>query len=121
MCSWNVSGCGFKLYMPMKPMKYELKILCLTDAENNYFYNWSIYCEKNADEVHLSEEEKRYSKPTHVVLCLSMPFLILIEMLPLTIGSALSNQWTFSLRKDWHLLKQKKVKFQKIFFSARMK
>lgn len=66
--------CRFKMYMPMKPVKYGLKILCLTDARNNYFYNGYIYCGKNTDGMHLSEEEKRYSKPTQAVLRLSKPF-----------------------------------------------
>lgn len=39
--------CRFKMYMPSKPCKYGLKILCMTDARNHYFFsNGYIYCGK---------------------------------------------------------------------------
>ncbi|KAG5877610.1 hypothetical protein JTB14_010297 [Gonioctena quinquepunctata] len=31
--------CSFKMYFPKKPAEYGLKVMALTDAENNYFYN----------------------------------------------------------------------------------
>lgn len=67
---------GFKLYIPMKPMKYKLYILCLTDVGKNYFYNGDIYCLKTADGMHLSEEEIRYSMSTQIVLRVSKPFFL---------------------------------------------
>lgn len=41
--------CSFRIYMPSKPTKYGLKVMCMTDARSSYFYNgfkyswcWSI-------------------------------------------------------------------------------
>lgn len=65
--------CKFKMYMPSKPCKYGLKLMCLTDARNNYFYNGYIYCGKDSDGSTLSAEERRLSKPTQAVLRLSAP------------------------------------------------
>lgn len=33
------SKCPFKTYMPSKPVRNGIKIIALTDARNNYFYN----------------------------------------------------------------------------------
>lgn len=35
--------CKFRMYIPNKPRKYGIKLMCLTDARNNYFFNGFIY------------------------------------------------------------------------------
>ncbi|KAJ8931129.1 hypothetical protein NQ314_016010 [Rhamnusium bicolor] len=35
--------CSFKIYMPMKPCKYGIKIMVLTDARNSCLFNAYIY------------------------------------------------------------------------------
>lgn len=65
--------CSFKMYMPMKPAKYGLKLMSLTDARNHYFYNGYLYTGKNSDGFGLSEEDKALQKPTQAVLRLSQP------------------------------------------------
>lgn len=35
--------CPFRIYMPNKPAKYGIKIMCLTDAHSSYLYNAYIY------------------------------------------------------------------------------
>ncbi|GFU03935.1 piggyBac transposable element-derived protein 4 [Nephila pilipes] len=35
--------CYFYMYMPQKPVKHGLKVMCLTDARNNYSYNANVY------------------------------------------------------------------------------
>ncbi|XP_051170913.1 piggyBac transposable element-derived protein 4-like [Leptopilina boulardi] len=52
--------CPFKIYMPNKPAKYGVKIMCLTDARNSYLYNAYIYCGKNSDSQGLTPEEKKF-------------------------------------------------------------
>ncbi|CAK1594216.1 unnamed protein product [Parnassius mnemosyne] len=41
--------CRFKMYMPKKPNKYGLKIMCMTDAKNGYFVDAYIYLGKDSD------------------------------------------------------------------------
>lgn len=65
--------CGFRLYMPNKPAKYGLKIMCLTDAKSGYLYNAYIYSGKGSDGEGLNENEKIFSKPTQSVLRLTNP------------------------------------------------
>lgn len=63
----------FKMYMPNKPCKYGIKIMCLTDARNSYLYNAYIYCGKDSDGIGLESEFKKFSKPTQSVLRLAKP------------------------------------------------
>ncbi|XP_043471836.1 piggyBac transposable element-derived protein 3-like [Leptopilina heterotoma] len=65
--------CSFRIYMPNKPAKYGVKIMCLTDARNSYLYNAYIYCGKNSDSQGLTPEEQKFLKPTQSVLRLSKP------------------------------------------------
>ena len=61
--------------MPNKPCKYGLKMMCLTDARNHYFYNGYLYCGKDSDGIGLTEEEKKLSKPTQSIMRLSKPII----------------------------------------------
>lgn len=54
--------CKFKMYLPNKPDKYGLKLMCLTDARNGYLFNSYIYCGKDSDGQGLSEDEKKTFK-----------------------------------------------------------
>lgn len=63
--------CKFRMYMPLKPTKYGIKVLCMTDARNNYFYDGYIYCGKGSDGLTLSDEERTFSIPTQAVLRLT--------------------------------------------------
>lgn len=63
----------FKMYMPMKPCKYGIKIMALTDSKTHYLYNAYIYTGKDSDGVTLSDEFKKFSKPTQSVLRLAKP------------------------------------------------
>lgn len=65
--------CKYKMYIPNKPCKYGLKLMCLADARNHYFYNGYLYCGKNSDSISLTEEEKNFSKPTQSVIRLARP------------------------------------------------
>ncbi|KAG8231094.1 hypothetical protein J437_LFUL011062 [Ladona fulva] len=38
-------------YIPSKPAKYGLTIMCLTDASNNYLYHAYLYAEKETDGI----------------------------------------------------------------------
>ncbi|GBP22712.1 PiggyBac transposable element-derived protein 4 [Eumeta japonica] len=61
------------IYMPNKPAKYGLKLMCLCHAENGYFYNCYIYCGKGSDGESLTDEEKKFMVPTQAVLHLTQP------------------------------------------------
>ncbi|GBP30952.1 PiggyBac transposable element-derived protein 4 [Eumeta japonica] len=61
------------IYMPNKPAKYGLKLMCLCDAEIGYFYNCYIYCGKGSDGESLTDEEKKFMVPTQAVLHLTQP------------------------------------------------
>lgn len=63
--------CGFLIYMPKKPAKYGIKLMCMTDAENGYLLNSYIYCGKGSDGHTLSPAELEYSKPTQAVVRLT--------------------------------------------------
>lgn len=65
--------CKFKMFMPKKPAKYGLKIMCLTDARNGYLLNAYIYLGKDSDGQNLTQEQKLLSKPTQSVLRLVSP------------------------------------------------
>jgi len=60
--------CKFRIYMPKKPAKYGIKIQCLIDARNSYFYDEYIYTGKDSDGRGLSTEEKQLSIPTQSVI-----------------------------------------------------
>nr|CAH7725072.1 unnamed protein product [Callosobruchus chinensis] len=65
--------CKFKMFLPNKPDKYGLKLMCLTDARNGYLFNSYIYCGKDSDGRGLSEDEKKLSKPSQSVIRLARP------------------------------------------------
>lgn len=65
--------CKFIIYMPNKPDKYGIKIMCLTDSKSGYLYNAYIYCGKDSDGVGLSSEQKKLLKPSQSVIRLAKP------------------------------------------------
>lgn len=67
--------CKFKMYIPNKPVKYGIKIMCCTDARTNYLLNAYIYTGRNSDGNGLTDGEKRFSKPTQAVLRLTTPLI----------------------------------------------
>ena len=58
--------CKFKVYMPKKPVKYGIKIMCLADARNSYLYNAYIYSGRGSDGISLPEEEKKKKEEENV-------------------------------------------------------
>lgn len=60
--------CGFRTYMPKKPKKYGVKIMCLTDSSTSYLVDAYIYKGKNTDGEGLTEDEQKFSKPTQSVI-----------------------------------------------------
>ena len=65
--------CSFIVYMPKKPAKYGLKVLCMTDARTHYLYNAYIYCGKGSDGFTLANEEKKLKIPSQSVVRLVKP------------------------------------------------
>lgn len=65
--------CSFKVFMPKKPKKYGIKIMCLCDAKTSYLLNAYIYTGKSSDSMTLSEAEKKLSIPTQAVVRLCKP------------------------------------------------
>nr|CAH7714509.1 unnamed protein product [Callosobruchus chinensis] len=63
--------CSFKMYIPNKPVKYGIKIMCCTDARTCYLLNAYIYTGKNSDGAGLSDDLKKFYKPTQAVLRLT--------------------------------------------------
>ena len=63
--------CPFKMYMPKKPSKYGIKMMCLTDAHNSYLHNAYLYVGKDSDGATLTAAEKKLKKPTQAVVRLS--------------------------------------------------
>lgn len=61
------------IYMPMKPAKYGLKLMCLCDGKNGYFYNCYIYTGRGSDGEGLTDEEKKFLVPTQSVVRLTKP------------------------------------------------
>lgn len=53
--------CHFKMYIPNKPCKYRIKILCMTDARTGYLHNAFIYAGKGSDGFSLTPEERKMS------------------------------------------------------------
>lgn len=60
--------CAFRMYMPKKPKKYGIKVMCLADAKTSYLCNAYIYTGKGSDGVGLSETEKNHSIPTQSLI-----------------------------------------------------
>ncbi|RZF45385.1 hypothetical protein LSTR_LSTR002828 [Laodelphax striatellus] len=65
--------CKFKMYIPNKPCKYGLKIMCLTDARTGYLFNAYVYAGKDSDGLTLDAQEKKLMKPTQSVIRLAKP------------------------------------------------
>ncbi|KAJ0180023.1 hypothetical protein K1T71_004614 [Dendrolimus kikuchii] len=61
------------VYMPSKPSKYGLKLMCLCNAKTNYFYNAYIYCGRGSDGETLTDEEKKLLVPSQSVIRLTKP------------------------------------------------
>ncbi|XP_035220849.1 piggyBac transposable element-derived protein 4-like [Stegodyphus dumicola] len=61
--------CRFKMYMPQKPVKYGLKVMCLTDARNNYAYNAYLYCGKDSDGISVEERVGKNSANQVKLFC----------------------------------------------------
>jgi hypothetical protein len=59
MIRYQGSYCSACQYMPNKPKKCGMKVLCLVDSKLKMVYNFKIYCGKNAN----GPESKA---PTHV-------------------------------------------------------
>ncbi|KFM73858.1 PiggyBac transposable element-derived protein 4, partial [Stegodyphus mimosarum] len=95
--------CKYKMYMPKKPAKYGIKIMCLCDARNNYLYNAYIYCGKDSDGEGLSEDEKQMKKPTQAVLRL-------VEPIKKTNRNITADNW-FSSIELVKILKEKGLTF----------
>lgn len=56
--------CKFRMYMPMKPRKYGIKIMAINDAKTQYFLDGYIYCGKGSDGFTLSEGAKTHETYT---------------------------------------------------------
>lgn len=66
--------CPFKVYMPKKPKKYGIKIMCLCDAKTSFLYNAYIYTGAGSDGQGLSDQEQQFlMKPTQSVVKLCKP------------------------------------------------
>lgn len=57
----------FRMFMPNKPAKYGIKLMCLTDIGNFFLSKAYIYIGKNSDRMILNSEERKLKKPTQVV------------------------------------------------------
>lgn len=67
--------CSFKVYMPKKPKKYGMKVMCLADSKTSYLLNAYLYTGKGSDSLGLNEEEKELGVPSQSVIRLSEPIL----------------------------------------------
>ncbi|KAJ8968050.1 hypothetical protein NQ314_002488 [Rhamnusium bicolor] len=56
------------MYMPNKPCKYGIKIVCITDEKTHYFYNGYINAGKDSDGYGLNAALKQFSKLLQSVL-----------------------------------------------------
>lgn len=65
--------CFFRVYIPSKPAKYGIKVMCLADSKTSYLYNAYIYTGKGSDGIGMSEEEKKFKVPSQSVLRLCKP------------------------------------------------
>ncbi|CAI6375449.1 unnamed protein product [Macrosiphum euphorbiae] len=95
--------CKFKMYIPNKPAKYGLKIMCLTDSRSHYLFNAYIYAGQNTDGLTLDHTERKFSKPTQSVLRLSKP-------IQGTNRNVTADNW-FSSIELVELLKKKKLTY----------
>lgn len=64
---------SFRMYMPKKPAKYGLKVMCLTDAKSSYLFNAFIYTGKGSYGNGLTNDQKSKLIPTQSVLKLIKP------------------------------------------------
>ena len=67
--------CPFRMYMPNKPARYGIKLICLTDAHNSYLLNAYIYVGKDSDGKCLTKEEQKLLKPTQAVIHVAQPII----------------------------------------------
>lgn len=67
--------CPFRMYMPNKPARYGIKLICLTDAHNSYLLNAYIYVGKDSDGKCLTKEEQKLLKPTQAVIQVTQPII----------------------------------------------
>lgn len=65
--------CGFKVYMPQKPKKYGIKVMCLCDAKSSFLYNAYMYTGAGSDGQGLSNQEQLLMKPTQSLVKLCKP------------------------------------------------
>lgn len=68
--------CPFRVYMPRKPKKYGLKVMCLADAKTSYLFNVYIYTGKGSNGIGSSEKEKNLSVPTQSLIKLCKPIQV---------------------------------------------
>jgi hypothetical protein len=61
----------FKQFMPNKPAKYGIKVVCLADARNSYFHNEHIYVGMGWDGTNHSTDEQCLAKPAQSMIHLS--------------------------------------------------
>lgn len=92
--------CRFKMYIPSKPEKYGIKIMALTDARTHYLYNAYIYAGKDTDGVGLTNEERKFGKPTQSVIRLAKPLYN-------SNRNITADNWFSSIELADHLLKNK--------------
>jgi len=52
--------CKFKIYMPNKPAKYGIKLMCLTDSRTHYLHNAYIYAGQNTDGITLDRWKESF-------------------------------------------------------------
>lgn len=89
--------------MPMKPCKYGIKLMCMTDSRNSYLINAYIYAGKNSDAMNLNDQDKQFSKPTQAVLSLITPIIN-------TNRNITADNWFTSIELV-ELLKEKKLTY----------
>lgn len=63
----------FQFYMPNKPNRYGMKVMCMRDARSSYLLNAYNYTSKGSDGITLFEEEKKFSIQTQSVIRLVKP------------------------------------------------
>lgn len=68
------------MYIPNKPNKYGLKIMCCTDARTGYFYNGYIYTGKDSYGKIYRMKIKNLANQLKVFFALHNQYIIQIEM-----------------------------------------
>jgi len=91
--------CKFKMYMPNKPAKYGIKLMCLTDSRTHYLHNAYIYAGQNTDGITLDPVERKFPKPTQAVLRLS-------KLIEGTNRNITADNWFSSIELVEHLKKR---------------